>query len=170
MALSRARPMRNSSERSVYTLAIDPDCRRSGLIERTVDTLLVLEGLTLLRPVPLDDQTVSEGQGRGRVGSSTACQSIPLLFSPCMETYTSSQLKMERAKLVSTWRTTSDWNRSVSSIQTDIHVDRHTSKSSLLPNSLGAYRDVSGSSSSSSGSSGDGRSTATYVFLPPILR
>jgi hypothetical protein len=66
MALSRARPIKNSRERSGFISWVRPLMYPSDIL--TVNALLVSEGLALLRLVPVQDQAVSEGQGRSSVG------------------------------------------------------------------------------------------------------
>jgi hypothetical protein len=65
IALSKARPIKNSSERSgnIVSDKSHPKIRHRP----TVDTLLVGKCLTLLSPIPLDDQSVSERQCSTRV-------------------------------------------------------------------------------------------------------
>jgi hypothetical protein len=68
IALSNALPMRNSRERSTYYLANyhkgDWDIRA---VAPTIDPLLVGEGLTLLRLIPFNDQTISESERGARI-------------------------------------------------------------------------------------------------------
>jgi hypothetical protein len=68
IALSRARPMRNSRDKS-DNISECP-CFISGSVSPTVDPLLICKGLTLLRLVPFDDETVSEGKSCTRVGGT----------------------------------------------------------------------------------------------------
>lgn len=110
MALSRARPMRNSRERS-------GKCQtRLKLTSNqclTVYTLWIRKGLVLLCLVPFNHKAVSEGQCCARVCCSVESQQDPLCCSPPRPTYASSQLKSERARDVSTCRTTSVLNSSL---------------------------------------------------------
>lgn len=76
IALSKARPMRNSRERSASPLALSPPSK-DMLLLRTVDTLRVSKGLVLLGFVPLDDQSITECQCRAAV----CC---PVFFQPSL--------------------------------------------------------------------------------------
>lgn len=66
MALSRARPIKNSRERSEFIRGCSTSKFPTSL---TVYTLLVSKGLTLLRLVPVQDQAIPEGEGSSSVGS-----------------------------------------------------------------------------------------------------
>lgn len=101
MALSNARPIKNSRERSRIN-------QRIGYVGmtwcRTVDTLLVRKRLILLRLVPVDDQTVSERKRSASIRSSTC--SISSVEHHCIDlSYASSQLYKDRARVVSMWPT-----------------------------------------------------------------
>jgi hypothetical protein len=65
IALSKARPIKNSRERSANPVS---DKSHSKLHHRpTVDPLLVGKCLALLSPIPLDNQSISERQCGARV-------------------------------------------------------------------------------------------------------
>ena len=64
MALSNVRPMRNSSDKSTPAIRY---CLLPPGGTHTVDSLLIGESLTLLSPVPLDDQPVSKSKRGSRV-------------------------------------------------------------------------------------------------------
>jgi hypothetical protein len=64
MALSNVRPMRNSSDKSTPAIS---HCVLPPGGTHTVDSLLIGESLTLLSPVPLDDQPVSKSKRGSRV-------------------------------------------------------------------------------------------------------
>jgi hypothetical protein len=64
MALSKARPIRNSRDKSIYVSFVFSACTLCFL---TVHALLVSKSLTLLRFVPVHDQAISEGQCGSRV-------------------------------------------------------------------------------------------------------
>lgn len=78
----------------------------------TVDSLLISKGLLLLGLVPLDDESVTKRQCRGRVGCAMACQ-FRLHHVRQHDTHASSQLNSDRASVVSTCLTTSASNWSL---------------------------------------------------------
>lgn len=68
IALSNALPMRNSRERSTYYLANFHEADwEVQAVAPTIDPLLVGERLTLLRLIPLNNQTISESQRSARI-------------------------------------------------------------------------------------------------------
>ena len=73
MALSKARPMRNSRERSGPGSV---KCSPTAQERHTVDSLLISKGLSLLCPIPLYDEAVPEGEGSTRIGRSAINISI----------------------------------------------------------------------------------------------
>jgi hypothetical protein len=112
MALSRARPIKNSKDRSVMMLSSAPNS--PGLLALTVYTFRVHKCLVLLRLVPGDNQAVTEGQGCARVCRTVLMISCVLwcaTFAPL--SYASSQLNSDRASVVSMCCTVSAWNSSL---------------------------------------------------------
>lgn len=132
MALSRARPIKNSRERSAASqhrympqLTIHP--------EHTIDTLLIRKRVPLLRLVPFNNQTITEGERRAGVSRTGTLISADMAQIIIDQTYNSSQLNSDLASVVSICLTASASNSSfVSKPFADCRGSQAKSASSLL--------------------------------------
>ena len=120
--------MRNSSDRSVCMVSENVDI----LGRRTVDSFGIGKGLLLLRLVPVDDQSISESQAGSTVGSTGRTMSASWMAERVHLTHYSSQLYIERARVVSTCRTVSRWMSRISRGTRRETLLGRTSKSSFV--------------------------------------
>lgn len=106
MALSKALPIKNSRERSATYQPGSGGCPED--LARTINTLLICKGLSLLRSVPFYHEPIPECEGSTGIRSTKLNQHLSNLDqSSDGFTYSSSQLNNDRARVVSIWRTVS---------------------------------------------------------------